>query len=83
MPCSTRSPHMDRAVGLYEKLGFVQIPPYYVSPIPGTRYYRLDLRGDGRGDGTATSTSSGEIDRGWSRLAGLGGDGRFLEEMRM
>jgi GNAT superfamily N-acetyltransferase len=33
----------DRAIQLYERLGFHRIPAYYESPIPGTIYLELDL----------------------------------------
>ncbi|HEY0097302.1 MAG TPA: GNAT family N-acetyltransferase [Archangium sp.] len=29
---------MDAAMRLYKSLGFVEIPPYYPSPVPGTAY---------------------------------------------
>jgi carbonic anhydrase len=34
---------MLAAVRLYRSLGFVDIPAYYPSPIPGTAYMELDL----------------------------------------
>lgn len=34
---------MAEAGALYRDLGFVEIPPYYDNPIPGVRYYALDL----------------------------------------
>ncbi len=34
---------MESARGLYEALGFEEIPPYYFNPIPGAHYLRVDL----------------------------------------
>jgi ribosomal protein S18 acetylase RimI-like enzyme len=34
---------MEAARGLYESLGFVEIPPYYYNPIPGAHYLKVDL----------------------------------------
>jgi len=34
---------MEAARGLYEALGFEEIPPYYYNPIPGAHYLRCDL----------------------------------------
>jgi len=34
---------MEAARGLYEALGFEEIPPYYFNPIPGAHYLRADL----------------------------------------
>jgi putative acetyltransferase len=34
---------MESARALYEDLGFVEIPPYYHSPIAGSHYLRVDL----------------------------------------
>ncbi len=34
---------MEAARGLYETLGFEEIPPYYFNPIPGAHYLRADL----------------------------------------
>lgn len=36
-------PKMDRAQQLYESLGFHDIPPYYDTPIPGTRFMACPL----------------------------------------
>ena len=35
---------MERAVGLYRSLGFVETAPYYHSPVEGTLYMELPLR---------------------------------------
>jgi ribosomal protein S18 acetylase RimI-like enzyme len=35
---------MQTARGLYESLGFEEIPPYYYNPIPGAHYLRADVR---------------------------------------
>lgn len=37
-------PGMERALGLYLSLGFVEIQPYRHNPVPGARYLELDLR---------------------------------------
>jgi putative acetyltransferase len=34
---------MEAARELYVTLGFVEIPPYYYSPVPGAHYLRVDL----------------------------------------
>ncbi|HZB91404.1 MAG TPA: GNAT family N-acetyltransferase [Stellaceae bacterium] len=36
-------PAMAAAMALYRKLGFAEIPPYYPSPIAGTRYFARAL----------------------------------------
>ena len=36
-------PSMSSAQRLYESLGFVDIAPYRVNPVPGTRFLALDL----------------------------------------
>jgi putative acetyltransferase len=38
-------PGMSRAIGLYERLGFREIPAYRFNPIEGTRYLELALDG--------------------------------------
>lgn len=39
---------MEAARNLYETLGFVDVPPYYYNPVPGSHYLKVDLTG-GRG----------------------------------
>ncbi len=34
---------MEAARGLYETLGFVEVPPYYFNPIPGAHYLKVEL----------------------------------------
>ena len=34
---------MEAARALYEELGFIEVPPYYHSPIAGSHYLRVDL----------------------------------------
>jgi putative acetyltransferase len=34
---------MEAARGLYESLGFEDIPPYYFNPIPGAHYLKAEL----------------------------------------
>jgi len=34
---------MEAARGLYQVLGFVDIPPYYFNPLPGAHYLKVDL----------------------------------------
>jgi len=34
---------MEAARGLYESLGFEEVPPYYFNPIPGAHYLKADL----------------------------------------
>ncbi len=34
---------MEVARGLYQSLGFVEIPPYYFNPLPGAHYLKVDL----------------------------------------
>lgn len=38
---------MEAARGLYESLGFVEVPPYYFNPIPGAHYLKVDLGSPG------------------------------------
>lgn len=41
MRLDTIAATMDAAVRLYRSLGFVEIPPYYPSPVPGTAFMEL------------------------------------------
>jgi putative acetyltransferase len=34
---------MEAARGLYESLGFVEVPPFYFNPIPGAHYLKAEL----------------------------------------
>ncbi len=34
---------MEAARGLYETLGFIEVPPYYFNPIPGAHYLKVEL----------------------------------------
>lgn len=36
---------MESAQALYKSLGFVEVPPYYDSPLQNTTFLRLDLKG--------------------------------------
>ncbi|MBK9137037.1 MAG: GNAT family N-acetyltransferase [Betaproteobacteria bacterium] len=38
---------MEAARGLYESLGFSEIPPYYFNPIAGAHYLKVDLQDPG------------------------------------
>lgn len=38
---------MEAARGLYETLGFYEIPPYYFNPIAGAHYLKVDLDSPG------------------------------------
>jgi len=35
---------MEAARALYEDLGFAEIPPYYLNPVPGAHYLKAELR---------------------------------------
>ena len=35
---------MEAARGMYEAMGFEEIPPYYFNPVAGAHYLKLDLR---------------------------------------
>jgi carbonic anhydrase len=41
--CLDTLPHMAEAQALYRALGFVEIAPYYASPIEGTVFMALKL----------------------------------------
>ena len=49
-------PMMRGAQRLYERAGFIDVPPYYRSPVAGTRFLALDLESD-----TAGGPSSGRV----------------------
>jgi len=34
---------MESARGLYDSLGFYEVPPYYFNPLPGAHYLKVDL----------------------------------------
>lgn len=36
-------PSMESAIAIYRRLGFVDMEPYYDTPVPGTVFLRLDL----------------------------------------
>jgi ribosomal protein S18 acetylase RimI-like enzyme len=38
---------MEAARGLYESIGFTEVPPYYFNPIPGAHYLKADLDSPG------------------------------------
>lgn len=44
MRLDTVAGHHDAAIGLYRRLGFHEIAPYYDNPIPGALYMELALR---------------------------------------
>ncbi len=44
---------MTPAITLYQSLGFQEVPPYYANPIPGAKYFELDLRRSPRNVGPA------------------------------
>ena len=48
---------MDRAKQLYRLLGFVEIEPYYDSPVIGTTYLQLPLAGSFRGNDAPVSVA--------------------------
>jgi len=43
MRLDTLPGRMDRAIQLYRSIGFVEIPPYYHSPVDSTKFMELDL----------------------------------------
>jgi len=44
MRLDTLPGRMDRAIELYRSMGFVEIEPYYNSPVDSTKFMELDLR---------------------------------------
>ena len=36
---------MQKAIELYQSVGFKEIPPYYDNPLPAALYMELDLNG--------------------------------------
>ena len=44
MRLDTVPSEMGRAVEMYLKLGFVEIEPYRLNPIPGAKYLELDIK---------------------------------------
>ena len=34
---------MEAARGLYESLGFIEVPPFYFNPVPGAHYLKAEL----------------------------------------
>ncbi len=48
---------MDRAKQLYHQLGFVEIEPYYDSPVIGTTYLQLPLAGSSCGNDAPVSSA--------------------------
>jgi len=43
MRLDTLPGRMDRAIALYRSIGFVEIPPYYNTPVDTTTFMELDL----------------------------------------
>jgi len=43
MRLDTIAGKMDRAIALYRSIGFVEIPPYYDTPVDSTTFMELDL----------------------------------------
>jgi hypothetical protein len=43
MRLDTMPGKMDRAIALYRSIGFVEIPPYYNTPVDSTTFMELDL----------------------------------------
>ncbi len=35
---------MEAARGLYNSLGFEEVPPFYFNPLPGAHYLKVDLQ---------------------------------------
>lgn len=43
MRLDTLPPKMNKAIAIYQSLGFVEIEPYYENPVPGAKFMELAL----------------------------------------